>query len=278
VSYILVENQSAFDLAIKEIRQSKIIGLDTEFLRTNTYFPLLSLVQISTENKKFFLFDIHIKTIDWSELLAILLDKAIIKIIHSAEQDLEAISYRFNVKITSIIDTQIMADLLELGKQLGYGTLVEHYFKITLDKDKQFSAWHKRPLTQLQLDYASLDVVYLIDLYSIMLAELAVKKIDIQVLFDRSQAISFKTKQINKSAINRLTKTFCSKYNIILEDRDLAKELIELREILAIKHNKARKYIIEDSDISKIIDTKTFNHIKLNSYIAMFEQLLNKLN
>ena len=235
-------------------------------------------MQISTEKKQFFLFDIHLKTIDWSELLAILLDRAIIKIIHSAEQDLEAISYRFNVKITSIIDTQIMADLLELGKQLGYGTLVEHYFKITLDKDKQFSAWHKRPLTQLQLDYASLDVVYLIDLYNTMLKELTAKKIDIQVLFDRSQAISFKTKQINKSAINRLAKTFCSKYNIILEDRDLAKELIELREILAIKHNKARKYIIEDSDISKIIDTKTLDNIKLNSYIAMFEQLLTKLN
>ena len=61
MSYILVENQSAFDLAIIQIRQSKIIGLDTEFLRTNTYFPLLSLVQISTENKQFFLFDIQKK-------------------------------------------------------------------------------------------------------------------------------------------------------------------------------------------------------------------------
>jgi ribonuclease D len=276
VKHTLIEDQETFDKAIIEIRKSKIIGLDTEFLRTNTYFPLLSLIQISTEDKQFFLFDIHSKNINWSELLSILLDPSIIKIVHSAEQDLEAISYRFNVKIANIMDTQIMADLLDLGRQLGYGFLVEHYFKITLDKDKQFSPWHKRPLTQLQIDYAALDVVYLIDLYNIMLKELKTKKIDTQILFDRSQAIQYKTKYINKSSINKLAKVFCGKYNIVLEDRDLAKDLIELREMLAIKHNKARKYIIEENDISKIIKTKTIDGINLGLYTDVFKKEIIK--
>ncbi len=267
MNYIFVENQQTFDNAIIEIKQSNIIGLDTEFLRTNTYFPLLSLIQIATENKYFYLFDIHSKNIDWSDLLSILLDQKITKIIHSAEQDLEAIAYRFNVRVKNVIDTQIMSDLIELGKQLGYGALVEIYFNIKLDKAKQFSAWHKRPLSELQLEYAALDVVYLIDLYKKMLDEINLKNIDNQVIVDRCLAISYKTKNINKSDINRLTKHFCQKNNIILDDKELAKKIIELREELAIKHNKARKYIIEDSDIARIVHNKSIDFIDFSEYI-----------
>ncbi len=265
--YELIETQKAFDLAIEIIKKSKIIGLDTEFLRVNTYFPLLSLIQISTENDEFFIFDIHSKNIDWLNLITILCNSDVIKIIHSAEQDLEAIEYRFNAKMLNIIDTQIMAEFLDLDKQCGYGTLVEHFFGIQIDKQKQFSAWHKRPLSQKQLDYAAIDVVYLIKLYKLMIEKLEQKKFDINILKNKSASISYKTKNIDKFNIARLIKVFCNKYRILLGDKELVFNLIKLREELAIKHNKARKYILDDSEIIKIIKQKNISFNNFSKYI-----------
>ena len=44
--------------AINEIKKVTLIAVDTEFIWRNTYFPSLSLIQISTHNK-IFIFDMY---------------------------------------------------------------------------------------------------------------------------------------------------------------------------------------------------------------------------
>ena len=44
------ENQKKF---LKELENQKIIGIDTEFDWRNTYFPILSLIQISSASDIF---------------------------------------------------------------------------------------------------------------------------------------------------------------------------------------------------------------------------------
>ena len=52
-----------------------------------------------------------------------------------------------------------------LGDQESYESLVFNFLKIKIDKSSQFTDWSKRPLSKLQIDYASNDVNYLCDVY-----------------------------------------------------------------------------------------------------------------
>ena len=54
---VYVDDDVLFSDAINEIKKDHLIAVDTEFIWRNTYFPSLSLIQISNHNK-IFIFDL----------------------------------------------------------------------------------------------------------------------------------------------------------------------------------------------------------------------------
>src|SRR5699024_10448648 len=68
----------------------------------------------------------------------------------------------------TLFDTQLAAAFAGLELGLGYRALVERFCGISLDKGETRSDWNRRPLTDSQKRYATLDVVYLEDLHRIL--------------------------------------------------------------------------------------------------------------
>lgn len=152
------------------IRQSPWIALDTEFIREKTYYPQLCLVQVASEAQVACIDPLALD--DLEPLLDIVFDPAIVKVLHSAHQDLE-IFYHLRAAVPSpVFDTQIAATLLGYGEQVGYATLVKGLLDIELDKSQTRTDWSHRPLAPAQLAYAADDVRYLRDVYRWQRAEL----------------------------------------------------------------------------------------------------------
>ena len=144
--------------------KSSYITVDTEFMRDQTYWPRLCLVQIADEHEAAAI-DTLAKGIDITPLLNLLTNPRILKIFHAARQDLE-IFYRLMGKLPSpIFDTQVAAMVCGFGESAGYDTLVRKLTDETIDKSSRFTDWALRPLSQRQINYALGDVTHLRQVY-----------------------------------------------------------------------------------------------------------------
>jgi ribonuclease D len=136
------------------------VGLDTEFMRINTFYPKLALIQAAL-GEDIALIDPVAPSIALDALGDVLADPARVIVMHSASEDLEALATRFPRGIAQLFDTQIAAAFAGLGAGLGYQKLVREIFGIDLPKAETRSDWLRRPLTPQQLEYAAHDVVHL---------------------------------------------------------------------------------------------------------------------
>jgi ribonuclease D len=139
------------------------IGLDTEFVRERTYWPQLALVQIAAGDE---IYLVDPLPPDMAGALARLLsDTRILKIMHSASEDLVALKYFCGALPQPLFDTQIAAALCGVGAGLGYQRLLQDLLSIHVDKGETRSDWLRRPLSPSQLHYAADDVRHLHQLH-----------------------------------------------------------------------------------------------------------------
>ncbi|MDF0542342.1 ribonuclease D [Sphingobium sp. H39-3-25] len=154
------------------IAKSPYIAVDTEFMRENSYWPDLCLVQIADANEAAAI-DPKAPGLDMTPMLDLLVDNDdVLKVFHAGGQDLEIIFNMTGKTPFPMFDTQIAAMALGLGEQIGYGNLVDAWLGVNLDKGARFTDWARRPLDKRQIDYAIGDVTYLIKIFPMMLEEL----------------------------------------------------------------------------------------------------------
>lgn len=152
-----------------------LVGLDTEFVRERTYWPHLALVQIATDAHTVLLVDPLVPGMN-TELAHLLRDTRVVKIMHSASEDLVALRHACGAVPTPLFDTQIAATLSGVGGGLGYQKLVQLLLGVTLSKGETRSDWMRRPLTASQLDYAADDVRHLHALHAQLLQRLVAQQ------------------------------------------------------------------------------------------------------
>ena len=156
----------------ERLARSPWIAVDTEFMRENTYWPDLCLVQIADQHEAAAI-DPKAEGLDLTPLLDLLVNNEdVLKVFHAGGQDLEIIYNMTGKTPHPLFDTQIAAMALGLGEQIGYGNLVDAWMGVTLDKGARFTDWARRPLDKRQIDYAIGDVTYLIQLFPKMLERL----------------------------------------------------------------------------------------------------------
>ena len=146
------------------------IGLDTEFIRERTYWPQLALVQMAVGDEVL-LIDPLIPGMN-EALAQWLADTSILKIMHSASEDLVTFKVACGVLPRPLFDTQIGAALAGIGGGMGYQKLVTAITGVTLPKGETRSDWMRRPLSEAQLQYAADDVEYLFALHDAIDAKL----------------------------------------------------------------------------------------------------------
>ena len=72
---LYLQDDDSFNLALRDLEANNILAIDTEFVWRNTYFPKLSLIQISTYKK---IYIIDCITLNISELEKIFINKKIL--------------------------------------------------------------------------------------------------------------------------------------------------------------------------------------------------------
>ncbi|MDD1624875.1 MAG: ribonuclease D, partial [Methylococcaceae bacterium] len=169
IQYINTPDQLA--KLCEQIKKEPWLALDTEFLREKTYYPKFCLLQIATPEWVACIDPIALPNLD--DLFEAIYNPAIVKVFHSCRQDLE-IFYQSTGKLPApIFDTQIAAPLLGFQDNPGYAMLVSSLLSINLNKAHTRADWSKRPLTEAQIEYAADDVIYLCQIYQIMVQKLA---------------------------------------------------------------------------------------------------------
>lgn len=175
----LVDDLSIVHSTIEELRNSKVVGIDTEtkpaFIRGTHH--KVSLVQISTLDHCFLF---RLNKIDFpTELADFLADDSVRKIGLSLRDDLSGLNKHHNFKPANFVDIQTIAQsygILELSLQKIYAIL----FEKKISKSQRLTNWENPELTELQQRYAATDAWASLQIYLQLMKEnkLTKKQID----------------------------------------------------------------------------------------------------
>jgi ribonuclease D len=154
------------------LARADFVAVDTEFMRENTYWPELCLLQIA-DSEEAAAIDPMAPGIDLSPLLDLLTDNEdVLKVFHAGGQDVEIIYNLTGRTPHPIFDTQIATMAISQSEQIGYSNLVESWLGISVDKGARFTDWSRRPLDKRQIEYAIGDVTHLAKIFPKILARL----------------------------------------------------------------------------------------------------------
>ncbi len=168
----LITDTESLSALCERLAKSDFVAVDTEFMRENTYWPDLCLVQIGNSEEAAAI-DPKAEGLDLAPLLHLLVDNdSVLKVFHAGGQDIEIIYNLTGRTPFPMFDTQVAAMALGLGEQIGYSNLVENLLGKSLDKGARFTDWARRPLDKRQIDYAIGDVTYLAELFPKMFKRL----------------------------------------------------------------------------------------------------------
>ena len=168
----LIEDSATLANLCARLSESPFIAIDTEFMRENTFWPDLCLIQVADANEAAAI-DPKAPGIDMTPLLDLMTkNKDILKVFHAGGQDIEIVCNLTGTTPHPLFDTQVAAMALGQGEQIGYSNLVEAWLGMPLDKGARFTDWSRRPLDKRQIDYAIGDVTHLATIFPMMLEKL----------------------------------------------------------------------------------------------------------
>ncbi len=168
----LITTTAALSDLCARLAKSEFVCVDTEFMRENTYWPELCLVQIADENEAAAI-DPLADGIDLKPLLDLMCENEdVLKVFHAGGQDVEIVYNLTGKTPHPIFDTQIAMMAVSQSEQIGYSNLVESWLGFTVDKGARFTDWSRRPLTERQIDYAIGDVTHLAKIFPRLLKKL----------------------------------------------------------------------------------------------------------
>ncbi|MAV58967.1 MAG: hypothetical protein CMG07_03335 [Candidatus Marinimicrobia bacterium] len=225
----------------EQLIKEDLIGVDTEFDWRNTYFPNLSLLQISTKSKIFLIDCLKIK--DLSRLQNIFDNLESTIIFHSVRSDATVLFSSANLEVKNVFDIQIAEQVISNKNPQNYANLVKKYFSIHLDKSETNSNWLKRPFSKNQLDYAANDVKYLIGIF----------KKQKKILLNLKKYESVINSSLEEAKLGN-RELYISRLKKIDSSIKNAQRLFLWRENMAIEKNVPPSYIFKDKHLNKILN------------------------
>lgn len=148
-------------------QQQAALAIDTEFMRSDTFYPIAGLLQIGDGKGCYLIDPLAIGNLE--PLRELMLNPAATKVLHSCSEDLEVFQCWLGVVPAPLFDTQVAAAFAGLGFGLGYANLVKSLLTIEIPKEETRSDWLQRPLSAAQLKYAALDVAHMLIVYGKLL-------------------------------------------------------------------------------------------------------------
>ena len=146
--------------ACQRMSRHPFVTVDTEFLRETTYYPLLCVAQIATQEEAVVI-DTLAKDLNLAPFFELMANEAVLKVFHAARQDIEIIWHQAKFIPKPVFDTQVAAMVLGYGDSISYDQLVQRVTGDVIDKSNRFTDWSRRPLSPAQVNYAISDVTHL---------------------------------------------------------------------------------------------------------------------
>jgi ribonuclease D len=168
-AFTLIQADTELARAALPWTAAPVLGLDTEFVRTSTFYHRLGLVQVSDGVASWLVDPLAAR--DLAPLTEVFRSPGI-KVLHSASEDIEVFYRALGVLPAPLFDTQIAGAFAGRGAFLSYQKLVAACLGVELAKEETRTDWLARPLSGGQLSYAAEDVAFLIPLYEHLAAEL----------------------------------------------------------------------------------------------------------
>ena len=168
----LISTTPALRDACDRLAAQSFVTVDTEFMRETTYYPKLCLIQMAAPDGTGVLVDPLADGIDLQPFIDLMANERVVKVFHSARQDLEIIWLMGGLLPQPFFDTQVAAMVCGYGDSVSYEQLVNDVAKAKIDKSSRFTDWSRRPLSDAQLTYALSDVTHLVTVYEKLVADL----------------------------------------------------------------------------------------------------------
>lgn len=249
----LINTPNELETLVNRALDAPCVGIDTEFVWEQTYYPRLGIIQVGLSENDCHLID-AVTLSDLSPLGTLLSDPHTVKILHDAQQDLWILRRITDAIPCNIFDTRCAAGFAGLSSNLSLGNLLHMRLNIQLPKTETRTDWLRRPLSDKQLEYALDDVRFLPALREHILTDIQrrgrenwlaeeLRKYDIAKLYDDRAPEEQYTRVKGTGRLSR-------------RDMAIVRELAAWREKKARQVDRPRNRMISDDAIVQIARRK----------------------
>ncbi|UPG91988.1 ribonuclease D [Luteibacter aegosomaticola] len=232
------------DLAawLAPVKAGDIVGLDTEFMRRNTFYPQLALLQLAHEGRYALIDPLAVPL--GEALRPVFAEQPVVTVMHSAGEDLEAMAPFLPDGPHTLFDTQIAAAFVGMGLGISYRALVADLVGAELDKGETRSDWLQRPLTESQKLYATLDVVHLHPVHAILTERLEERG---RSAWHAEDCARMKRRASQREGDPQPQRGFKPAADWPRERQALLRRILRWRELTARALDKPRSWLLEDA-------------------------------
>lgn len=249
----LINTPNELETLVNRALDAPCVGIDTEFVWEQTYYPRLGIIQVGLSENDCHLID-AVTLSDLSPLGTLLSDPHTVKILHDAQQDLWILRRITDAIPCNIFDTRCAAGFAGLSSNLSLGNLLRMRLNIQLPKTETRTDWLRRPLSDKQLEYALDDVRFLPALREHILTDIQrrgrenwlaeeLRQYDIAKLYDDRAPEEQYTRVKGTGRLSR-------------RDMAIVRELAAWREKKARQVDRPRNRVISDDAIVQIARRK----------------------
>lgn len=249
----LINTPNELETLVNRALDAPCVGIDTEFVWEQTYYPRLGIIQVGLSENDCHLID-AVTLSDLSPLGTLLSDPHTVKILHDAQQDLWILRRITDAIPCNIFDTRCAAGFAGLSSNLSLGNLLRMRLNIQLPKTETRTDWLRRPLSDKQLEYALDDVRFLPALREHILTDIQrrgrenwlaeeLRQYDIAKLYDDRAPEEQYTRIKGTGRLSR-------------RDMAIVRELAAWREKKARQVDRPRNRVISDDAIVQIARRK----------------------
>lgn len=155
----IITDQGQLHELCERLQRAGQIGIDTEFVSEDTFYPELCLIQIATRDE---MAVVDPQQVDVKPFWQLLVDGDHTTILHAGREELNFLLKAVNRLPQDLFDIQIAAGFCSNEFPAAYGSVVSKFIGHKPQKGQQRTDWRRRPLSSAQLNYALEDVRYLL--------------------------------------------------------------------------------------------------------------------
>lgn len=245
-----VDSDISLTAMVEALSNEPLLAVDTEFMRTDTYYPIVGLIQVAGPRSIYLVDPLALSTLEPLRCL-FYGDQLEAIVLHSCSEDLEVFKTLWKAVPTKVFDTQIAAAHLNLERQPSLQKLLSILLDVDLPKDETRSNWLQRPLTDNQKKYAALDVAYLLAVYRALNEKLDLLGRTSWVIEDCRTLTDKYSASID---FDSLYQSIGSAWKLNKQQLAVLKCIVAWRDRTAIEKNRPKGHVLKDATLFEVAE------------------------